>query len=661
MTHRVVPSGGAAREAAGGTLGSISGFPSSCAESTDLADVLGFNFTDVLAPAEGLPPSTAEITQFVHGIQILLFAEPLATLYVLRGQKSTLAPGRIGLRGLRRERKSACLTRRRVETPPPPLRDAGGGAAWGLTPQQASAGGEKLASCAGFATAATAATTVATTTEKKGCWRDNTDFRPTRIASAGLRHPSAIQRAAAPRIFAGESVAVHAETGSGKTLACLVPLLARCRPGVPRQVLVVVPSHQLALQTRDAADALRVDGVPTAELLRPARRARREAALEEQRAEVDEQLSLPPRLELRRSMRRRASRDRYLRQSDLPNALRLLVQRTRRPHRTPSHGRGAGVGDGEGGAADDEGEGGEFEGGGKSAERPRSSFGRVQVVALSATMSHKALRDLLAVVGREAGKLGIVVAKDGDAAGARALSQERPALPPIGPPPAAVSEREAREVWARYMDEAGAGTEPGGGRALGREEGRGVRGGVLRVPVPAAIAHQHWVCREADKAAAAVAAMRELRPSLALLVVGELEAEGLEGALTLDAVTARAAAHESAIRGLDLPEVELVLITMAPDSPESYMHMAGRTGRFGRRGEVVSILTPRELSAAGVVTASLRGVKFRTRRWIAREEALEETSGAPEVHVRTSALRAMRRKSLSLSQRQAADAALTFQ
>ena len=113
-------------------------------------------------------------------------------------------------------------------------------------------------------------------------------------------------------------------------------------------------------------------------------------------------------------------------------------------------------------------------------------------------------------------------------------------------------------------------------------------------------------------------------------------------------------AHESAIRGLDLPEVELVLITMAPDSPESYMHMAGRTGRFGRRGEVVSILTPRELSAAGVVTASLRGVKFRTRRWIAREEALEETSGAPEVHVRTSALRAMRRKSLSLSQRQAA-------
>ena len=41
--------------------------------STDLADVLGFNFTNVLAPAEGLPPSTAHIKQFVHGIRILLF------------------------------------------------------------------------------------------------------------------------------------------------------------------------------------------------------------------------------------------------------------------------------------------------------------------------------------------------------------------------------------------------------------------------------------------------------------------------------------------------------------------------------------------------------------------------------------------------------------
>ena len=40
IPQRVVPSGGAAREAAAGTLGSISGFPLSCSQSTDLADVL---------------------------------------------------------------------------------------------------------------------------------------------------------------------------------------------------------------------------------------------------------------------------------------------------------------------------------------------------------------------------------------------------------------------------------------------------------------------------------------------------------------------------------------------------------------------------------------------------------------------------------------------
>ena len=49
IPQRVVPSGGAAREAAAGTLARSAAFP-----STDLADVRGFNFTFVLAPAEGL-------------------------------------------------------------------------------------------------------------------------------------------------------------------------------------------------------------------------------------------------------------------------------------------------------------------------------------------------------------------------------------------------------------------------------------------------------------------------------------------------------------------------------------------------------------------------------------------------------------------------------
>ena len=71
--QRVVPSGGAAREAAAGTLGSISGFPQLLRPKRTFFVYVGFNCTNVLAPAEGLPPSTAQITQFVHGIRILLF------------------------------------------------------------------------------------------------------------------------------------------------------------------------------------------------------------------------------------------------------------------------------------------------------------------------------------------------------------------------------------------------------------------------------------------------------------------------------------------------------------------------------------------------------------------------------------------------------------
>ena len=49
-------------------------------------------------------------------------------------------------------------------------------------------------------------------------------------------------------------------------------------------------------------------------------------------------------------------------------------------------------------------------------------------------------------------------------------------------------------------------------------------------------------------------------------------------------------AHESALRGVDLPNLELVVLTMMPESVESYIHVAGRTGRAGKDGRVVSDL-----------------------------------------------------------------------
>lgn len=49
-----------------------------------------------------------------------------------------------------------------------------------------------------------------------------------------------------------------------------------------------------------------------------------------------------------------------------------------------------------------------------------------------------------------------------------------------------------------------------------------------------------------------------------------------------------------AARGLDIPEVDLVVMCHPPDSVETYIHRSGRTGRAGRSGTCVVFYTPKE-------------------------------------------------------------------
>mmetsp|Transcript_46530 Transcript_46530/g.115405 ORF Transcript_46530/g.115405 Transcript_46530/m.115405 type:complete len:100 (+) Transcript_46530:3-302(+) len=58
-------------------------------------------------------------------------------------------------------------------------------------------------------------------------------------------------------------------------------------------------------------------------------------------------------------------------------------------------------------------------------------------------------------------------------------------------------------------------------------------------------------------------------------------------------------------RGLDLPAVDLVVLFSLPDSADAYLHVAGRTGRLGRDGRVLSILTEEERAAVGKMTREL--------------------------------------------------------
>ena len=45
-----------------------------------------------------------------------------------------------------------------------------------------------------------------------------------------------------------------------------------------------------------------------------------------------------------------------------------------------------------------------------------------------------------------------------------------------------------------------------------------------------------------------------------------------------------------AARGLDLPDVDVVIQYDPPSDPKSFSHRAGRTARMGRRGKAVVLL-----------------------------------------------------------------------
>ena len=49
-----------------------------------------------------------------------------------------------------------------------------------------------------------------------------------------------------------------------------------------------------------------------------------------------------------------------------------------------------------------------------------------------------------------------------------------------------------------------------------------------------------------------------------------------------------------AARGLDIPNIELVVQCSPPKDTESYIHRAGRTGRAGNQGVCVTIYTEDE-------------------------------------------------------------------
>ena len=86
----------------------------------------------------------------------------------------------------------------------------------------------------------------------------------TALTTEKISEPMPIQSAAMPVLLAGKSAYLNSETGTGKTLAYLLPLYQRLDPMLAAtQMIIVVPTHELAIQIQRQACALAVNaGLP---------------------------------------------------------------------------------------------------------------------------------------------------------------------------------------------------------------------------------------------------------------------------------------------------------------------------------------------------------------------------------------------------------------
>ena len=81
-------------------------------------------------------------------------------------------------------------------------------------------------------------------------------------------------------------------------------------------------------------------------------------------------------------------------------------------------------------------------------------------------------------------------------------------------------------------------------------------------------------------------------------------------------------ATDVAGRGIDVPDVALVVNFDLPATVEAYTHRVGRTGRAGRRGEAISLATlPKDAAVAPALVKALRQAKMPVPPELARVEA----------------------------------------
>jgi ATP-dependent RNA helicase DeaD len=92
-------------------------------------------------------------------------------------------------------------------------------------------------------------------------------------------------------------------------------------------------------------------------------------------------------------------------------------------------------------------------------------------------------------------------------------------------------------------------------------------------------------------------------------------------------------ATDVAARGLDVPDVSLVVNFDIPPDPEYYVHRIGRTGRSGKAGEAITFVNPREMRELKMIERAT-GAHIRRGELPTQGEAEERADQQLETRVR---------------------------
>lgn len=161
-----------------------------------------------------------------------------------------------------------------------------------------------------------------------------------------------------------------------------------------------------------------------------------------------------------------------------------------------------------------------------------------------------------------------------------------------------------------------------------------------RPAIPESVSHWYFIVERRDKFEMLRKLLQLIQPVQALVFVNSSEtmadvttklcyhgfaAEGLHGSkgkqdrkqAVLNVLKGKSkilVASDVAARGLDFPDLTHVIQLDFPETPHAYLHRAGRTGRAGKDGTVISIVTAREADelhkTALALAVTLSGKKF---------------------------------------------------